>query len=308
LYTWATQIERPAIELICGPHPAAKLGVADGRPAIQIKGCLASLGVGVYAGLNALGFSRIRVRTDACAACRWQKLEPTIEKQAEQANVFLAGRGAPIKITCLERIEHQVERPLIQAKYRPLSRRDLFRLNSAQVTPGPAHELTPARTSADQAINSDRLRLMAAAQRLPAPETPESLSIAELDFAVPEVSDSCLACGTCARACPTHALRFETDKSHLTYMLNVETGLCIGCGLCEHGCAPAAITVNHTPVYEQIFPSRVIALKSGALMKCKNCGALIVKRPGVQLCAICATRQNNPFHSSLPPGWKSLNP
>ncbi|MEN6410630.1 MAG: 4Fe-4S binding protein [Anaerolineaceae bacterium] len=307
LYTCVSRIEGTSVELICGLHPLPQTGADAATTAVQIQTCLASLGVGIYAGLTALGLEHILVRTDACAQCPWQSLKPAIQKQVEKAQGFLAGWEKPKEIRCVDHLDQPVERPLLQAKTPPMTRRDLFRMAALQTKAALARELNPGVMDEKQHINPDRLRLTAAVSRLGDPESADRTALEGLEFATLTVADTCTACGACARACPSNALRLYVNESETRFALALEPRLCMGCEVCVQVCAPAAITVNQEPVYQEAFPSNVVALQSGELSKCQRCGTRMVKRSGVTLCPMCEFRRKNPFKQAAPPGIKPLH-
>lgn len=297
LFASAARIDGPALELICRLHPAPQTGL-KGVMALQTKTCLAALGPGVYAGLSALGFTDIRLRADACAKCRWHALRGRIAGQAAAASGLL-----PAAVTCVDRLETPVERLLAQANTPLLSRRDLFRMTSRQSQSTLAGALNPAERDG-QIIQRDRLRLLAAVERLPSPQSPERVSLRGLNFAVLAAGDDCTACGACARACPTGALIFERNEEKTRFGLAFNPRLCIGCGLCAHACAPGALAVHPEPAFAAVFGAQTVILQSGELVKCIRCSARMVKRGDAQLCPVCEFRGKNPFKSVLPPGFK----
>jgi len=79
---------------------------------------------------------------------------------------------------------------------------------------------------------------------------------------------------------------------------------CIGCEACLRVCAPAALTVDHTPAFAQVFGAATQTLFAGELARCDRCGTEMTARPGVTLCFVCAQRARNPFGQQLPPGLR----
>jgi ferredoxin len=124
-------------------------------------------------------------------------------------------------------------------------------------------------------------------------------------WAMLTASAACTACGVCARACPTGALRFDRDAS-LRFALNFIPRSCVGCEACVHVCFPAALTVDHAPAFQPVFGDpAVYTLAAGELGECPRCHAPMAVRPGETLCSVCAHWQLNPFGSRLPPGRSS---
>lgn len=131
--------------------------------------------------------------------------------------------------------------------------------------------------------------------------------IRELNFASVSVTETCTACGVCARVCPTGALQFEKSEEEVTYALKFSPRQCIGCELCTHVCLPAAISVDHEPTFTQIFGAEAVVLREGELVKCEHCGLLMAKRGDAHLCSLCEYRQTHPFGSMLPPGLSAAS-
>lgn len=305
LYASAARINGPALELICRLHPAPQTGL-KGMTALQTKTCLAALGPGVYVGLSALGFTDIRLRVDACAKCRWHALKERICEQVKAAGGLLAawhpaGCGSKAAFACVERLDTPVERPLMQANAPLLSRRDLFRMASRESQSTLVSALNPAERDG-QVIQRDRLRLLAAVEHLPSPQSPEQASLRGLNFATLAVSDDCTACGACARTCPTGALIFERDTEKTRFTLAFDPLLCTGCELCTRACAPDALRVTSAVEFTAVFGRRSVVLQSGELVKCMRCGARMVKRGNAQRCPICEMRAKNPFKVVKMPG------
>lgn len=299
LLNCATHLEDQTLELLCGLQPHSESGEDAESIGIQIHGCLAGLGTGAYLMLSALGLKRLTVRTDACQVCKWQSLFSEIHRQAEQANRFLTAWGMDDAVTCMDEIPSPVERVLWDAKNPPLSRRDLFRLMARQGQVTMARAMENGVSESKRQPGRDRLRLLAAVSHLPEPSREADLH--GLGFAALTVSDSCTACGACGRACPTAALHFEKDEDEMTFSISFSPRDCIACDLCEHICLPDAITLNHTPTFEQVFGSKeAVMAASGQLVRCERCKTLMSKREVTRLCPLCDYRREHPFGSRMP--------
>ena len=299
LLTSATHIEDQTVELLCGLHPRPESGVDSESIGIQIHGCLAGLGTGALLALSALGIKRLTLRTDSCSACKWHSLRSQLHLQTEKATRFSSACENEITITCMDEIEAPVERPLWGAKNPPLSRRDLFRMMAKQGQVALARAMENGATASKRQPGRDRLRLISAVSHLP--ESASSISLNEFNFATLTISQACTACGACGRACPTEALRFETNDEASTYSLTFSAQNCIGCDLCDHVCLPDAISLNHAPSFEEVFGVKEAqVVESGSLVRCERCKSLMAAREGVKFCSLCEYRRAHPFGSMMP--------
>jgi formate hydrogenlyase subunit 6/NADH:ubiquinone oxidoreductase subunit I len=249
--------------------------------------------------LSTLGLNHISPRTDACRACKWQVLVSEIDHQAERANRLLSAWGKGNTVVCIDEVEAPMERILWDAKNPPLSRRDLFRMMARQGQIAMARAMANGVTSSKRQPGRDRLRLLSAISH-----SSEALSDAHVDgfgFGILTISESCMACGACGKACPTEALHFEKNDQEMTFSVSFFAQNCIGCDVCDHVCLPDAITVHHTPTFEQVFGAKEpMVMQSGTLVRCERCRALMAERAGVKYCSLCEYRRKNPFGSRLP--------
>ena len=85
-------------------------------------------------------------------------------------------------------------------------------------------------------------------------------------------ADACTACGACAAACPTGALRLEGGAE--TVVLSYDATACIGCGRCVLNCPETAAHVLRS---ERVTDLRALGrgrtpLKLAPLAPCRSCG------------------------------------
>jgi ferredoxin len=225
-----------------------------------------------------------------------------VEKQAQEAKVMLEAWGKAKMVGIVTALEEPVERPLWEAKNPPLSRRDLFVMLSRQGQVALARAIEKDAAHAERKAGRGRLRLNNAIAHLSEPQN-GGVPLAEMGFAMLTVSESCTACGACARLCSTGALTFETNESDLHYGLCFMPRDCIACEACLHTCAEEAISLEHVPTAEQVWgPQETVLLRHRELTRCGRCNAWFAARSGVHLCPSCEFRQKNPFGSRLPPG------
>jgi len=296
-----THVEGQPVELLCGLHPQPKMGMDSESIGIQVHGCLAGLGIGAYLTLSTLGLDRIILRTEACSSCKWYSLSPEIHNQTERANRFLSAWNKTNTVTCVDEIESSVERPLWDVKNPPLSRRDLFRMMARQGQVAMARAMENGAAASKRQPGRDRMRLLSAKSHLSETSTGMSIDLNGFDFATLTISQDCTACGACGKACPTAALCFEKDLRDTTFAILFSPRNCIGCDLCEHVCLPSAISMDHTPTFDQVLVAeKPIVAASGQLVRCGRCKTLMAAREGVKLCQLCEYRQEHPFGSMLP--------
>jgi ferredoxin len=297
-----SHLEGGALELLCEKNANANSGSAESCTGIRVRGCLAGLGSGTYVALAAFGLERILVRTDACDSCNWRSLPSLVIKQINEARRLLEGWQRAELLQRVVELDQSSDRPLWEAANPPLSRRDMFRMLGQQGKVAMARAIEHERTEVEHRPGRNRMRLTSAVAHLPAPTLDCTSDLADMNFAAISVSEACTACGVCARACPTNALRFEKNEESTEFNLKLSVRDCIGCEICRHVCAPSAISLDHAPTFAKVFGQDIITLRGGELTKCKHCGILMAARPDTQLCLLCEYRQTQPFGSMLPPG------
>ena len=146
----------------------------------------------------------------------------------------------------------------------------------------------------------DRMRMLSAVSHLPDPQE-RALASDGFNFATLTISELCTACGTCAKACPTEALKFEKDDKEMTFSITFSAQRCIGCDICDHVCIPDAITLDHSPTFDEVFGRKEPVISaSGSMVRCERCRTLMAKREGVRFCPLCEYRRTHAFGSMMP--------
>lgn len=56
---------------------------------------------------------------------------------------------------------------------------------------------------------------------------------------VAEISNECVACGSCEKACPFHAVTIFKG-----FIAHVDETRCVGCGKCREACPASVITIR----------------------------------------------------------------
>ena len=306
LLNCTAHLENKSVELLCSSNPDSGMGIQADSVGIRIKGCLAGLGAGAYGLLLALGLEKIILRTDACSACKWGSLSGKIVSQAEHAERLFAAWEPGGRIISLDRLETSFERPVWDVNNPPLSRRDLFRMLARQGQVAMARAMENGVSASKRQPGRDRMRILSAVSHFPEPVSGAMVNLDGFGFATLNIDEGCTACGACAKTCPTTALIFEKNQDETRFTLTFSPGKCIGCDLCNHVCAPGVITIDHAPIFENIFgQKKPLLLQEGELVHCERCQSLMVVRPGERFCTLCEYRRAHPFGSILPAELKA---
>ena len=308
LMSAVTHLDGSALELLCDRNPKSPFGLSDSSTGICVHGCLAGLGSGTYLALVAFGLEHINIRMDACSGCEWKTLPRQVEEQVTKAKQLLDAWGKAESLNIVFEMSTSVERPVWNSTNPPVSRRDLFRTLTHQGQATIARVIQDEPTRSDHRPGRDRLRLLSAITRLPDPVSTNISDLGGMGFASLSSSEDCVACGTCARACPTHALQFVRTENDTAFILSLSVKDCVGCDICARVCTSKTLKVDHTPTFAQIFGEGVLMLREGGLVKCEQCGTLIAARPGVRLCQFCDFRQTHPIGSMQVSGINNLTP
>jgi ferredoxin len=304
LLNCVTHVESAQIELLCQANPRGQEGLSEESVGIRLRGCLAGLGSGTYLALAALGLDQVSVRLEACAKCPWGTLKEQVEKQVNTANRLLSASDKTSLVQVVTELDEGSQRPLWEAKNPPLSRRDLFMMLSRQGQTALARAIENEGAPASKQAGRGHLRLVNAIEHLTQTEAGKNMSLAGLGFGMLAASETCTACGSCARLCPTGAIHFEMDQEASTYTLSFTPPKCIACQACLHVCADSALSLDSAPTLDQVFGAKeALVLRSGELSRCERCHVLFAARPGIHLCSLCEFRQKNPFGSRLPQGF-----
>lgn len=304
----ATHLDGSTLELLCERNPQAEFGSSEATTGIRIRGCLAGLGTGTYLALAAIGVEHILVRTDACSGCEWGTLSGQVETQVRLARQLLEGWGKGENIACISVLDSPLERPIWKATNPPLSRRDLFLLAARQGQIAIARSIEDGQPHSAHRPGRDRLRMVGAITHLPVPASTESFNLGEMGFATLSNTEACVACGTCARACPTGAILFKKNENETAFTLSLSVKNCIGCEMCVGVCTSKTLSVDHSPSFAQIFGEETVILREGGLVKCEQCGVIIAARPNIRLCQFCDFRQAHPVGSMQMPGMIGPKP
>lgn len=301
LLNCVTRSDARMVELLCDHNPNTDRGWLKAGLGFQLHGCLAGLGAGGYLALAALGLEQVVVRLDACKECPWQTLRPSVEAQVSLAQALLGPYQKEHIFQCADMVDAPCEHQIWDVDNPPFSRRDLFTFAIKQGRGAIAGFMEHTEKGDGDKPAPARMRILSALTYLKAPSSVANPQLPNGNFASLAVSEACTACGTCARACPTHAIRFGLDEGAQTFQLNFFPQLCIGCDLCAHVCKPEAVAIDHAPTFHQVFGSAdALLLLKGEIAHCKSCQTVYAARPGISLCPVCEFRRQNPFGTMRP--------
>jgi ferredoxin len=291
-----------SIDIVCGTNPSPSVGPDGSQAGIKIRGCLAGLGRAAYLALAALGVEEVTLRLEACNACPVGALEGDIHRQINEAEMFLSADDPDhrLRLSGVSQLDGH-ERPAWDADNPPISRRDFFRLASAQSQLAAARAMFDLEPDQDRGPSLRRRRELSALARLDERRgTPAEGMLVGLGYAMIGVAASCSACGACARACPTAALTFESTDEQ--YRLLLDPTACNACEVCSHVCAEEAISFLREPEYREVI-GRVepVVLSEGRMIRCSICNTWMAATEDRTVCSLCAYRLEHPFGSRLPP-------
>ncbi|MBP2315260.1 4Fe-4S binding protein [Azospirillum soli] len=204
-------------------HPVAfaacsQTGLRNGRDGVEgVLPCLNVLGQSELAELYHAGVRRMVIVRESCATCpTGSSTAVRLERAVEELNVLLEGRGLP-----------------------PLT------LTRRSVTPWRAYltfDTTPDRAVIE--LKSDAA--WPVGRRLPEPAEDRAAETVPWPW-VPSIDASvCSGCASCARLCPTGAIRLAGDPP--AFRITAED--CTGCRLCVDACRPGAL------ILERLAPRR----------------------------------------------------
>ena len=312
LFTATKTVDATEIDLFCSSNLQAKAGPSTNSVGYSVKGCLAGLGAGSYLNVLASGFQRVVVRLDACQDCPLGTLKERIEDQIHQAQNLLALWGKRPALMSISTLEKPVERPVWdnEAVQPGVSRRDFFKmLVPVAKQPKESSSGNAKEVENPEKLGRERLHLLRASANFDLPLANPETRLEEAGFALLTVSDECTACETCARVCPTGAIRFAANQAETKYQLRFLAEACIGCEACLHICPPSAISIEHAPAAKQVFTNgEPVVLNQGNLVQCERCHATFAAKEGKRLCPFCEYRASHPFGSMLTPAGKPFFP
>lgn len=267
--------------------------------------CLNVLSLADLATLYGGGVRRIVIARGNCASClTGSSTAVRLERAVEELNVLLEGRGLPPMLLTRRSAtpwqayltfdtvpDHRTQggagaEPAARAGAAGVTRRSLFRLSTRRGAGRAAHHHAPeaARGPAGPAVPGLVAGPAPSAhppgRLLPPPVSPLLADTQPWPW-VPSIdAAACEGCASCARLCPTGAIRLTEEPA--AFRIIAED--CTGCRLCADVCKPDAL------ILERLAPRRQTAVALRA-RRCPSCGVttrLPDARPGAEsLCPVC---------------------
>ena len=303
LLACAVRLERHTIALLC--HRNSNLGqqAPEADVSLQMRSCLAGLSPGMYLSLLVAGIERVLVRSESCQSCAWANLEYQISKQISMADRLLSATGREGCLVNVDKDQLQTRQraPVWDVHNPPFSRRDLFRMAGTLRKVAEIQALAEATGQRERKAPREHRRLVNAFRKVARVIVEPETTLAGIGFAAVQVSDTCTACGACARACPTGAIVYAENEDQTVFLLAFNPLDCNGCQTCLHACSAGALQVDRSPSFAAVFSAQPpVRLRAGRLSRCQRCQLPFAAVSGSKLFPVCEYRRNNPF-GTLPP-------
>jgi ferredoxin len=287
-----------AIELACPRHPGPEKGTHENAMIVRTNGCLAALGPSAYARWLINRTTDIVVRMDACGECPLGQVQPEIARAIAVMEEAFPNR---IKAVVDEPAAGAPARPVFDIKAPPVSRRDFLRLMTGESVRAAARAFAsdPEGTLSTGPLPKERRRLLSTLKQLAPDAAARSQPVTGFAAVRLNANEKCTACGVCARACPTHAMRYATTAAE-EFRLTCLVSDCTDCGVCIDICEPDALARDGAPTIAEMLATELRVLKTGKLKHCTKCSAPFAAAIEGDLCTVCDFRQRNPFGAWQP--------
>ena len=249
--------------------------------------CLGALGVDHLLQIASQGGGQVWLNDAACAECpvghAWQQMARCVA----EANSWLAAFGRPPAVFLASRaLPAEAPPPQVKPAVRvaaPQPRRAFFRQLLG---------LEGEETAVKGYTLRRRQRLLPIlASWKPAPA---EIPLQGLGVANVQVDERlCSACGLCARACPTGALRFLADEEMFGLLFTAAS--CVDCGICARICPETAVTFADSMAPDELTAAAPKRLLLGPLQKCPDCPGYIAANSVHEQCFVCRQRKRPLF-------------
>jgi ferredoxin len=197
-----------------------------------------------------------------------------------------------------------MKRPVEQGNQARYTRRGLFRSLTAPVERAFESEPDTSRVNAPSSLKNAesegaglqrlpeaRQSLVRSLRRLGQP-VESHIDVKGLPFGSVSIEGECVACGLCARFCPSEALTFEEDAGN--FSINFTTTACLDCTICALICPTKAVEMRHTVESNHLLVGAAETLLTGDLAKCQECGMSCAADQDEPLCFVCRWRKTIP--------------
>lgn len=277
------------IELRCPQVKGDKTIISDAT-IIQHPRCLAELSP---AQLIELAADRhVWLNDQACATCPLKDAHASIMRAVNEANRWRAAFDQPRQIHPLTTDADRNAKPhaarVFDSANPPSDRRAFFKLFTRSLMEAGASaaqsngmdQARPVDQRLPRHVPAERARLLSAIGKLGQPQR------VPLDLPRVQVKESdCMACGLCAKFCPTGALRFQRDEAH--FALDFIPAACVDCNICEKACPTQAVSLTHDLPLREFIDIKARVLVTGNLAPCAVCGKLTASHGNGSRCEVC---------------------
>lgn len=308
------------LALVCPRHPTPAHTPSPVDAVVRHARCLAALSLPTLLELSRQGERSLWLDDSPCAACPFAACHALLVESVAGANALLAavGSGQSFQLVTSRRegiLAETAQRPLLDGMRPQLSRRGFFaslrQMGEERVERALLEEPPPMLRPAveidkrlPQRLPDSHKRLLAWLTTLgqsSAADGQEQVGLENLPFAAVEVeSDTCSACGLCARFCPTGALEFDgpgvgalRPEDPQSYALFFQPRLCIDCDICRVACPEKAISYGDTLPLTVLLEDDSVCLAAGDLTPCIACGVAVADHIQPALCYVC---RSTPTH------------
>lgn len=303
-------IKLTSFEVACKNHPAPAVG-NEPAPVLRINACLAAISPGLWFELGQKYC--IRVRLEYCDECPLQGTRKQTRQAVELAVGWLNNLGMKNQLTIQDIPDNPDEtrrRKVISAENPILTRRD-FLFGFAR-SGGPVEKaLSSFPLRQDAELQAEKLpphlpawlRHLAVAYNsssggsdanvgdVSGNASPDEAGEVRVEpvqqtavlWPTFNVADKCVACGACARYCPSGALSTRVEDGKFQHLFT--PGVCVACGLCARVCTTRALSREYT-VFSSPFDEHIMAERP--VHRCQKCGSPALESSS-GLCYWCAT-------------------
>jgi ferredoxin len=301
------------LALVCPQHPDPATTAASVAAVVRHQRCLASLSLSQLIDLSHNSRRDLWLDDTPCAECLIGRVQPLISQTVSATNRLLQAFGCPASV---QMSLNQPELLALETSPKPLFEGNQPKLSRCGLLTALGHLAQPAALSPAslQPLSNDGP--VPVSQRLPhylpashqrlcrqlaqlGPPVKEPIQTAELPFANVKIdTNSCSACGLCARFCPTEALHFVADSQ--TFGISFQAATCLDCGICAVACPDEAVSFEAQLPAGALVSDKRQWLVTGGVSACAGCG---------QITAIHAdTADNQPLCYSCREGGGQISP